>query len=156
MDFLIPYFKQSRTQCPAEERRVFTMANPTSSTGRGWSTTQLAWSCIGSFVAGAVVLYGAGFHWMGQGQTGEEVARKVAVAACVQAFLLQPDRGVIYAELKSNTSSYQRRQLIQKNKWAADREVATLCDQRIQALDAGLFEPPQELPEEAAVGKQPA
>ena len=132
------------------------MTTPTSSTGRGWSTTQLAWSCIGSFVAGAVVLYAAGFHWMGQWQTGEQVAQKLAVAACMQEFLLQPDRGVIYAELKGNTSSYQRRQLIQKNKWATDREVASLCDQRIQALDAGLFGTPQELPEEAAVDKQPA
>ena len=74
----------------------------------------------------------------------------------MQEFLLQPDRGVIYAELKANTSSYQRRQLIQKNKWAADREVASLCDQQIQGLDATLFETPPELPEEAAVGRQPA
>ena len=132
------------------------MSTPTSSTRPGWSTSQLAWSCIGSFVAGAVVLYAAGFHWMGQWQTGEEVAKKLAVAACMQEFLLQPDRGVIYAELKGNTSSYQRRQLIQKNKWATDREVATLCDQRIQALDASLFETREELPEEAAAGRQPA
>jgi hypothetical protein len=132
------------------------MANPTSSTGRGWSTTQLAWSCIGSFVAGAVVLYAAGFYWLGQWQTGDEVAQKLAVAACMQQFLLQPDRGVIYTELKANTSSYQRRQLIQKNNWATDREVASLCDQQIQALDASLFQTPEELPEEAAVGKQPA
>jgi hypothetical protein len=132
------------------------MANPTSSTGRGWSTTQLAWSCFGSFLAGAVVLYAAGFHWLGQWQTGDEVGKKLAVAACMQDFLLQPDRGVIYAELKANTSSYQRRQLIQKHKWATDREVADLCDRQIQALDANLFETPQDLPEEAAAGKQPA
>ena len=132
------------------------MSIPTSSSGRGWSTTQLAWSCIGSFVAGAVVLYAVGFHWVGQWQTGEEVAQKLAVAGCMQEFLLQPDRGVIYAELKANTSSYQRRQLIQKNKWATDREVASLCDQQIQGLDATLFETPPELPEEAAVGRQPA
>ena len=132
------------------------MATPTSSTGRGWSVTQLAWSCIGSFVAGAVVLYAAGFHWIGQWQTGDEVAQKLAVAACMQEFLLQPDRGVIYAELKANTSSYQRRQLIQNNKWATDREVATLCDQQIQALDPSLFQTPEQLPEEAAAGRQPA
>jgi hypothetical protein len=132
------------------------MSTPTSSSGRGWSTTQLAWSCIGSFVGGAVVLYAVGFHWVGQWQTGEEVAQKLAVAGCMQEFLLQPDRGVIYAELKANTSSYQRRQLIQKNKWATDREVASLCDQQIQGLDATLFETPPELPEEAAVGRQPA
>lgn len=132
------------------------MTDPTSSTGRGWSTTQLAWGCIGSFVAGAVVLYAVGFHWVGQWQTGDEVAKKLAVAACVQEFLLQPDRGVIYTELKSNTSSFQRRQLIQNNNWATDREVATLCDQQIQAMDAALFETPEPLPEEAAAGRQPA
>lgn len=132
------------------------MSNPASSTGRGWSTTQLAWSCIGSFVAGAVLLYAAGFHWVGQWQTGDEVAKQLAVAGCVQQFLLQPNRGVIHAELKANTSSYQRRQLIQKNNWAADREVAGLCDQQIQAFDATLFEAPADLPEEAAAGRQPA
>jgi hypothetical protein len=132
------------------------MSQPTSSTGRGWSTTQLAWGCIGSFVAGAVLLYAAGFHWVGQWQTGNEVAQKLAVAACVQDFLLAPERGVIYTELKSNSSSYQRRQLIQKNQWAADREVAGLCDERIQAFDATQLEPPAAAPEEAAVSKQPA
>jgi hypothetical protein len=135
---------------------VFIMAHQSSSTGRGWSTSQLAWGCIGSFVAGAVLLYAAGFHWIGQWQTGDEVAKKLAVAACVQQFLLQPDRGVIYTELKANTSSYQRRQLIQKNKWATEREVADLCDQQIQAFDASAFEAPKDLPDEAAAGKQPA
>jgi hypothetical protein len=131
------------------------MASATSSTGRGWTTTQLAWGCIGSFVAGAVLLYAAGFHWVGQWQTGDEVAKRLAVAACMQEFLLQPNRGVIYAELKANTSSFQRRQLIQSNKWATDREVASLCDQQIQALDASLFETLEEVPEEAAA-RQPA
>jgi hypothetical protein len=132
------------------------MSHPTSSTGRGWSTTQLAWSCIGSLIAGAVLLYAAGFHWVGQWQTGGEVTQKVAVAACVQEFLLHPDRGVVYTELKNNTSSFQRRQLIQKNKWAADREVAGLCDERIQAFDATLFAPQVPPAEEAAETKQPA
>ena len=132
------------------------MSHPTSSTGRGWSTTQLAWGCIGSFVAGAVLLYAAGFHWVGQWQTGEEVAQKVAVAGCVQEFLLQPDRGVIYTELKNNSSSYQRRQLIQKNKWAADRDVAGLCDQQIQSFDPLRLTQPAEPVEEAAAAKQPA
>jgi hypothetical protein len=132
------------------------MSNPASSTGRGWSTTQLALSCIGSFVAGAVLLYAAGFHWVGQWQTGDEAAQKLAVAGCVQQFLLQPNRGVIHAELKANTSSYQRRQLLQKNNWAADREVAGLCDEQIQAFDATLFEAPKDLPEEAAADRQPA
>jgi hypothetical protein len=128
------------------------MSHPPSSTGRGWSTTQLAWSCIGSFAAGAVLLYAAGFHWVGQWQTGKEVGQHLAVAACVQEFLLQPDRGVVYAELKSNTNSFQRRQLIQKNKWAPDREVAGLCDERIQGFDAPLFAPVEEVTET----KQPA
>jgi hypothetical protein len=87
---------------------------------------------------------------------GDEVAKQLAVAACVQQFLVQPDRGVIYTERKGTTSSYQRRQLIQKNQWATDREVADLCDQRIQAFDASVFEPLQELPGEAAASKQPA
>jgi hypothetical protein len=136
------------------------MSNLTSSTGRGWSTSQLAWSCIGSFVAGAVLLYATGFHWVGQWQTGGEAARNLAAADCVQQFLLQPDGGVIYAELKANTSSYQRRQLLQKHNWVTDREVALLCDQQIHALDAALFEAPkevpEELPEEAAAGRGPA
>jgi hypothetical protein len=132
------------------------MSHPTSSTGRGWSTTQLAWSCIGSFVAGAVLLYAAGFHWVGQWQTGEEVAQKVAVAGCVQEFLLQPDRGVVQTELKNNSSSYQRRQLIQKNKWAANRDVAGLCDEQIQSFDPSRLTPPAEPVEEAAEAKQPA
>jgi hypothetical protein len=133
------------------------MSQPTSSTGRGWSTTQFAWGCIGSFAAGAVLLYAAGFHWVGQWQTGNEVAQKLAVAACVQDFLLAPERGVIYTELKNNSSSYQRRQLIQKNKWAADREVAGLCDERIQAFDPSqLTLPPPAPVDEAAESKQPA
>ena len=132
------------------------MSHPTSSTGRGWSTTQLAWSCIGSFVAGAVLLYAAGFHWVGQWQTGEEVAQKAEVAGCVQEFLLQPDRGVIHTELKNNSSSYQRRQLIQKNKWAANRDVAGLCDEQIQSFDPLRLTPPAEPVEEAAEAKQPA
>ena len=103
-------------------------------------------------MAGAVLLYAAGFHWVGQWQTGEVAERNLAAAGCVQQFLLQPDRGVSYAELKANTSAYQRRQLIQKNDWAVDREVADLCDQQIQALDAALFD----VPEEAAAGQAPA
>ena len=69
---------------------------------RGWTTKQLAWGCIGSFAAGAIALYAVGFHWVGQWQTGEEVAQKLAVAACVQDFLLQPDRGIVYTQLKGN------------------------------------------------------
>jgi hypothetical protein len=120
---------------------------------RGWTTTQLAWSCIGSFAAGAIVLYAVGFHWVGQWQTGDAVAQKLAVAACVQNFLLQPDRGIVFTELKANTSSYQRRQLIRERKWATDREVANLCDDRILALDPALLEAPETAEAES---KQPA
>jgi hypothetical protein len=109
---------------------------------RGWTTKQLAWGCIGSFAAGAIALYAVGFHWVGQWQTGEEVAQKVAVAACVQDFLLQPDRGVVYTQLKGNTSSYQRRQLIRERKWAPDRDVAGLCDEQILGLDPARLEVP--------------
>jgi hypothetical protein len=106
-------------------------------------------------VAGAIVLYAAGFHWLGQWQTGGEVTQKLAVAGCVQEFLLQPDRGVIHTELKNNSSSYQRRQLIQKNKWAADREVASLCDEQILSFDPLRLAPPVP-PVEEAVTRQPA
>ena len=110
---------------------------------RGWSTKQLVWSCIGSFAVGAIALYATGFHWVGQWETGSEVSKKLAVSACMQNFLLQPDRGVVYAELKDNTSSYKRRQLIRDNKWATDRDVAGLCDDGIMALDPNLFETPE-------------
>jgi hypothetical protein len=132
------------------------MSHPTSSTGRRWSTTQLAWGCIGSFVAGAAVLYATGFHWVGQWETGNEVAQKVAVAGCVQEFLLTPDRGVIHAELTANSSSFQRRQLIQTNKWAPNRDVAGLCDDAIRAIDPARLLPAEKPVEEAAGPKQPA
>jgi hypothetical protein len=120
---------------------------------RGWTTKQLAWGCIGSFAVGAIALYAAGFHWVGQWQTGEEVAQKLGVAACVQNFLLQPDRGVVFTELKANTSSYQRRQVIRERKWASDREVAGLCDDQILGLDPALLEVPETADAES---KQPA
>jgi hypothetical protein len=129
------------------------MSHPTSSTASGWSTQTLAWSCVGAFVAGAALLYGAGFYWIGQWQTGEEVAKRLAVAACVQEFLLQPDRGVVYAELKGTTSSYQRRQLIRNHKLAQAFDVAELCGDRIRTLDASHFEAPAEIATEA---RQPA
>jgi hypothetical protein len=129
------------------------MNHPTSSIESGWSTQTLAWGCIGAFVAGAALLYGAGFYWVGQWQTGEEVAKKLAVAACVQDFLLQPNRGVVYAELKGTTSSYQRRQLIRNHKLAQNFDVAEMCGDRIRTLDASHFETPAEIATEA---KQPA
>ena len=89
-------------------------SNTVAAGARGWETKQLVWACIGSFAAGAIALYVVGFHWVGQWQTGAEVGKKLAVAGCVQNFLLQPDRGIIYTELKGNTSSFQRRQLIRE------------------------------------------
>lgn len=120
---------------------------------RGWNTTQLAWGCIGSFAAGVIALYAVGFHWIGEWQTSQAVQEKLAVAACVQNFLLQPDRGVIYTELKGNTSSYQRAKMIRDHKWASDRTVAGLCDDQILALDPGLFSVPETAEADA---KQPA
>jgi hypothetical protein len=110
---------------------------------RGWSTTQLAWGCIGSFAAGAIVLYALGFHWVGQWQTGAEMSKRLAVAACVQNFLLQPDRGVVYTQLKGNTSSFQRRQLIRERQWTTDRDIAALCDDQILGLDPAMLEAPE-------------
>lgn len=127
--------------------------NPTAAGSRGWTTKNLVWSCIGSFAAGAIALYVVGFHWMGQWQTGAEVSQKLAVAACVQDFLLQPDRGVVYTQLKDTTSSFQRRQLIRERKWAPDRDIAALCDDQIRTLDPALLEAPETADAES---KQPA
>jgi hypothetical protein len=111
---------------------------------QGWPTNTLVWSCIGSFVAGAVLLYGAGFYWVGQWQTGAQVQKELAVAACVRDFLLQPDRGVIYAKLKATPSSYQRRQLIRDHKLADSYDTADQCDNRILGFDASNFPAPTE------------
>jgi len=129
------------------------MSHPSSSDPSGWSTPTLAWSCAGAFVAGAALLYGAGFYWIGQWQTGEAAAKRLAVNACVQDFLLQPNRGVVYAELKATTSSYQRRQLIRNQKLAQTSDIAELCDGQIRAFDPSHFETPAEIATEA---RQPA
>jgi hypothetical protein len=130
-----------------------TSSNPMAAGARGWTIKQLAWGCIGSFAAGAVALYFLGFHWVGQWQTGEEVGKKLAVAACVQDFLLQPDRGVVYTQLKGTSSSFQRRQLIRERKWASDRDVVALCDDHILGLDPARLEAPETA---EADSKQPA
>jgi hypothetical protein len=104
----------------------------------------LIWSCLGSVAVGAVLLYGAGFYWLGQWQTGGQTLKRQAIAACMQDFLLAPDRGLVYAKLKETTSSYQRRQLIRDRKLAASFEVAELCDDQIRALDPARFEAPKE------------
>lgn len=129
------------------------MSNTVAAGARGWTTKQLAWGCIGSFAAGAIALYAVGFHWVGQWQTGEAVGKKLAVAACVQDFLLQPDRGIVYTQLMDNSSSFQRRQLIRERKWAVDREIAGLCDDQIRGLDPALLEAPETAEAES---RQPA
>jgi hypothetical protein len=111
------------------------------STPRTWSTKQAVWACLGSVAVGAILTYQAGFNWIGSWETGTEAQEKLALSACVEQFLLQPDRGVIYAKLKGTDSSYQRRKLIQDSKLAAIFGVADACDERIRALDEGLFPP---------------
>lgn len=123
------------------------MSQPKQTSPRSWTTRELAWGCIGSLVVGAVLIYGTGFHWIGEWQTGEQVGKKLAVASCVQDFLLQPDRAAMYSDLRSQTSAYKRRQVIQGAKLASGREVAELCDQRIQAFDPSYFEVPSEVVE---------
>ena len=108
---------------------------------RGWTTKQLVWGCLGAAVVGAILTYQAGFNWLGQWQTGDEVTKRMAVSACVQDFLLQPDRGVIYATLKDTSSPFQRRKLIQDSELASAFDVADDCDEQIRALDATLFPP---------------
>jgi hypothetical protein len=122
------------------------------SSPRTWTTKQLTWNCAAAFVAGTALLYGIGFHWIGQWQTGKSVEKQLAVAACVQDFLLQPDRGLVYAELQSTTSAYKRRRLIEDHKWASGREIAELCDQQIRTLDEAYFK----VPDEASEDRQPA
>ena len=112
-----------------------------SNQGRDWTTKHLVWASIGSVAVGAILTYQAGFNWIGAWETGEQAQRKLAVSACVQQFLLQPDRGVIYAKLKDTNSSYQRRQLIQDSKLATAFDIADACDEQIRGLDAALFPP---------------
>ena len=114
------------------------------SSPRSWETRTLVWSCLGCLALGAVLLYGAGFYWLGQWQTGEQTEKRQAVAACVQDFLLQPDRGLIYAKLKETASSYQRRQLIRDRKLATTFEIADQCGDHIRSFDPTSFEAPKE------------
>lgn len=110
-------------------------------TERSWSTKQVVWACLGSIAVGGVLTYQAGFNWVGGWETGAEAHEKMAVSACVEQFLLQPDRGVIYAKLKETDSSYQRRKLIQDSKLASVYQIADACDERIRGLSAELFPP---------------
>jgi hypothetical protein len=109
---------------------------------RSWETKTLVWSCLGSVALGAVLLYGAGFYWLGQWQTGEQALKRQSIAACMQDFLLQPDRDLIYTKLKDTTSSYQRRQLIRERKLATISAVAALGDHQTPALDPSRLETP--------------
>jgi len=109
--------------------------------GRSWTTKQMAWTCIVSLAVGAFVTYQAGFNWIGGWETGTQVQQRLAISACVQQFLLQPDPGLIYTTLKDTSSSYQRRQLVQNSKLAADFNVADACGDQIRGLDATLFPP---------------
>jgi hypothetical protein len=109
------------------------------SKARSWSTKQMAWVSVVSLAVGAIITYQAGFNWVGQWQTGKEVAAKMAIAACVKDFLLQPDRGVIYATLKDTTSSYQRSRLLQDQKLASQSDVARECSDEIGTFDAAMF-----------------
>jgi hypothetical protein len=111
------------------------------SAARSWTTKQLVWGCVGAAAVGAILTYQAGFNWIGQWQTGGEVQKRLAISACVENFLLQPDRGVIYATLKDTSSAYQRRKLIQDSELASAFDVADSCDEQIRALDAALFPP---------------
>ncbi len=120
------------------------LGNPTSSKAQGWPTKTVVWSGIGGLVVGAALLYGAGFYWVGQWQTGQQVQAKLDVAACVRDFLLQPDRGVIYAQLKDTPSSYQRRQLIREHKLADNFTIADQCDNQILGFEASSFPVPAE------------
>jgi uncharacterized protein HemX len=120
------------------------MSQRNPSTPRSWNTKTLAWSCLGSLALGAVLLYGAGFYWLGQWQTGEQVQKRQQVAYCMQDFLLQPERGLIYTKLKDTTSAYQRRQLVREHKLAASSEIAEACGDQIRGLDASRLEAPKE------------
>jgi hypothetical protein len=99
----------------------------------------MAWVSVVSVAVGAIITYQAGFHWVGQWQTGKQVAEKMAIAACVKEFLLQPDRGVIYATLKDSTSSYQRSRLLQDQQLASSSNVAQECGNEIGSFDAAMF-----------------
>jgi hypothetical protein len=99
----------------------------------------MGWACVVSLAVGAIVTYQAGFNWVGAWETGAEVQRQMAISACVKEFLLQPDRGVIYATLKDTNSSYQRGRLLQEHKLASVSSVAKDCSDEIASFDAAMF-----------------
>ena len=117
------------------------MAESHQAAARSWTTKHLVWTCLGSLVVGGVLMYQAGFNWIGSWETGEEVGQKMAISACVRDFLLKSDRGVVFAELKDIDSSYKRRQLIRDQELAADTKVADACSAQIGELDPVLFPP---------------
>jgi hypothetical protein len=99
----------------------------------------MVWTGVVSLAIGAIVTYQAGFNWVGNWETGEQVQQKLAVAGCVQDFLLQPDRGVIYATLMSTDSAYQRGRMLQEHKLASVSTVAKDCSDQISTFDRALF-----------------
>jgi hypothetical protein len=106
---------------------------------RSWTTKQVVWTSVISLAVGAIVTYQAGFNWIGSWETGEEAAQKLAVSACVQHFLLQPDRSVIYATLMETNSAYQRGRLLQERELAPGSAIAKDCGDKIGNLDAAMF-----------------
>ena len=106
---------------------------------RRWTSKQLMWGCVLSLGVGAIVTYQTGFNWVGQWETGQEVEQKLAVATCVEDFLLKSDRGVIHAALKDIDSSYKRRQMLQEQKLASGSSVADACGDQIRAFEAIMF-----------------
>ncbi len=108
---------------------------------RRWTSKQMMWTCVVSLGVGAIVTYQAGFNWVGQWETGQEVEQKLAVSTCVENFLLKSDRGVIHAALKDIDSSYKRRQMLQENKLASGSSVADDCGDQIRSFETITFPP---------------
>lgn len=106
---------------------------------RSWTTKQVVWTSVVSLAVGAILTYQAGFNWVGAWETGTEAERKLAVSACVQQFLLQPDRSVIYATLMGTNSAYQRGRVLQEHELASVSTVAKDCGDAIATFDAALF-----------------
>lgn len=116
---------------------------------RGWQPTKatLFWTSVGSV---AVVLT-IGFTWGGwvtadtsrglADAAGADARGQLASMVCVQRFLASPDADKQLVELKEITSSYQRREFIQKtgfatmpNQDSANRRASELCSEVLAEL----------------------
>jgi hypothetical protein len=98
-------------------------------------------------VIGVVATLFLGFGYPGDWVTGdthqEAVAHEAAVGACVQAFLLQPDRQVIYTAVKEQTSRYRQRSVLDDHEIKTSTSaVGYACAERIAAFDASAITPP--------------